>query len=410
MTTVIDHAIAIPTRPSVVWDVIRDISNNSAWQSDSQRVQFLTTARYGRGMRWRNTNKANKEQVIEITAWYEGLGYEYRIVDGSVYPNNRGRIRLQESPEGTVVQWSFSYDVNGLFGGLRNNFGLKGRADKQIVEGLKKLYVFIKDSKADEQLIPEESKSYLQEAPNVQERASYQPRYPIKTKSQEMRAIQVDTEDRFKPPAEHVPTPLIEEPPLADEDTRPNPAIAASEPVAEPSFLESLPADSVSSNSLPTIDSALEEETVRAVDETADETLPTLPRSQQKATPVSNEIGLSERSTQENEAIADVPLTDEGANKATLESITPNQDVSKLDTAKISVFELFGLEKPSETEQVVAIRTTSTGEILIPEPPRSFMDSAPIIPDVQPERHTRRRGLRASLRSQLKRIRVPKYE
>ncbi|MEO1645976.1 MAG: SRPBCC family protein, partial [Chloroflexota bacterium] len=169
MPTVIDHAIAIPTRPHYVWDVIRDIPQNPTWQPNSQRVQFLTSVKQGRGTRWRNTTPDNREQVFEITAWYEGLGYEYRIVDGSPYPKNRGRIRLQEAPEGTVVQWTFSYEVDGFFGSIRNSIGMRGNADKQVVEGLRQLYGYIKDARNDEAYDPEASKAFLREAPNVVE-------------------------------------------------------------------------------------------------------------------------------------------------------------------------------------------------------------------------------------------------
>lgn len=257
MTTVIDHAIAIPSRPGAVWQVISDISNLPTWHPDSKRVQYLTTNTSGRGTRWRNTTNSNKEQVLEITAWYEGLGYEYRIVDGSNYPKNRGRIRLQEAPEGTVVQWTFSYEMNGFLSNLRNKLSMKGKADKEVVQGLRNLYILIKESKLDEVLDPEQSKAYLKIAPNVEQRASYQPKYPTRVSSQEVPVVKIDDNRRYKPPAQAVASmPLIEEPPQTDEDTRPNPVIQTANEVpitpqiAEPDFLKAMPDPATTQDSL----------------------------------------------------------------------------------------------------------------------------------------------------------------
>ncbi|GAB5489917.1 MAG: hypothetical protein Phog2KO_01320 [Phototrophicaceae bacterium] len=397
MTTVIDHAIAIPIRTNVVWDVIRDISNNPTWHPDCQRVQFLTTMKNGRGTRWRNTTMNNKEQVMEITAWYEGLGYEYRIVDGSDYPQNRGRVRLQESPEGTVVQWTFSYEIDGFLGNLRNRFMMKGHIDKLVVRGLRNLYTMLKDTKNDDFINPEDSKAYLKEAPNVEERASYQPRYPSKIKSQEIQPVKIEADDIFKPPASqpvaNQPIPFINEPPLTDDDTRPNPSVQIASDispiVAEPDFLKAIP------DAMPVED----ERFINPVSAPIDK-------------PITD---ISEQKRQTEEIVKPV-INDEPVRKATIEPLVPGQDTSHLDTSKISVFELFGIDKPSETEQVTPI-TAETLEKAKPvfespvyEPPHSFMDSAPIIPDIQPEMPKRRRGLRVALRQGVTKIRIPKVD
>lgn len=408
MTTVIDHAIAIPTRPANVWDLLKDISNNPSWHPDSQRIQHLTTMKSGRGMRWRNTTKSNKEQVLEITAWYEGLGYEYRIVDGSKYTNNRGRIRLQEAPEGTVLQWTFSYETTGFFSNLRNNLSMKGQADKEIVQGLRNIYTMIKDMKVDEAINPEASKAYLKEAPNVEERASYQPRYPVKVSSQEIPVVKVDDDVIFRPPATQDPLQpdgvslQIDEPPIADDDTRPNPSVQANvdiapitPPVTEPDFLKAMP-DARPDLVQPKTD----DETLATKNaETDNETRPA---------PVSNLA----TDTVETEFIQ----VDDESTQAQAISPFDEPAPSKLDTSTVSVFELFGLEKPSETENVRTIPDAFLQDDapdsapVIEEPLRKFMDSAPIIPDIQPDVPNRRRGLRASMRRRFKNIRVPKSD
>ena len=406
MTTVIDHAIAIPTRPNSVWQVVSDISNLPTWHPDSKRVQYLTTIKSGRGTRWRNSTSGNKEQVLEITAWYEGLGYEYRIVDGSDYPRNRGRIRLQEATEGTIVQWTFSYEMSGFLGRLRNNLSMKSKADKEIIQGLRNLYVLIKETKSDEVFDPEQSKAYLKEAPNVEERASYQPRYPSKVSSQEIPVVKLEDNTRFKPPVQIgeatesvASTPKIDEPPLTEDDTRPNPVVQHVDEVppalsvTEPDFLKAMP-DPES----PQAQDSVSREADSVVKDLAESGA-----SSETETTATGTTGVEGKSVESGE-------------KAKVEPLTGGRDVNKLDTATVSVFELFGIEKPSETEKVQTLREIPGVQEDVPvnasiiEPPKSFLDSTPIIPDVTPEIPTRRRGLRATLRSRFTKLRVPRSE
>lgn len=403
MTTVIDHAIAIPTRPANVWQVISDISNLPTWHPDSQRVQYLSTMKSGRGTRWRNTTNSNKEQVVEITAWYDGLGYEYRIIDGSSYPQNRGRIRLQEAPEGTVVQWTFSYHTSGFFNNLRNNLSLKGRADKEVIQGLRNLYVFVKDSKLDENLNPELSKAYLKEAPNVEERASYQPRYPSKVSDGDVvQEIEADKDVVFKPPSEKQLQPVVSvakivEPALTDEDTHPNPVIEKTDDVPavkqskEPDFLKTMP-----------------------------DPAPHIQEEQDKASVPAPDISSRAESREvEAKVVAESPVQAQEEQKpATVTAETQGQDTGKLDTSTVSVFELFGIEKPSETEKVQTLREMPavTESVSIESPVESvdtkkaFEDSTPIIPDIKPELPSRRTGLRAALRGRFVKVRSPRSD
>jgi hypothetical protein len=366
MVTAIDHAIAIPTRPANVWEQIRDITKNPIWQVNCKQVQFLTSNRNGRGTRWRSTNSRGKEQVIEITAWYEGLGYEYRIVDGASFSSNRGRIRLQDSLEGTIVQWTFSYELKGFMSGLRNALTIKGSVDGEIVDGLRNLYTHIKNLKVDEPLVPEESKSYLKVAPDVTARQQYQPRYPSVLDSKPDNPI-VPSQEPLQQ-AQIVPN--IVEPPVAADDTEPNPSVKpiVEIPVSKPEADEMFKPKAIQAQELPRLDEPIEIETASSPKPATIDTSP-VPTMQEK--PVS-------------------PAVEEW-------------DVSKLDTAKISVFEVFGLEKPSETEKVFAISEKPAESALSV----SFRDQTPIKPDIDPE-VPRRRGLRAALRQRLTKVRLPK--
>lgn len=279
MTTMIDHAIAIPTRQANVWEQIRDIRKNPVWQANCKQVQFLTSNQSGRGTRWRIATAQGKEQVIEITAWYEGLGYEYRIVDGVPYASNRGRIRLQDSPEGTIVQWTFSYELKGFLSGLRNSLSIKGNVDSDIIDSLRNLYTHVKNLKADEQFVPEESKSYLKLAPDVDARSQYQPRYPSALDSRpEGEAISSQETLVSAQPVSSVP--MIEEPPVAADDTQPNPSVqpAAELPVSPPPVQsDSFMPKTVQADTLPTLKDLVEEETVTAPKPATSETKPAPP-------------------------------------------------------------------------------------------------------------------------------------
>lgn len=232
---IIDQRILIPARQEVVWAYISDFSKNTEWQADCQGVSFLSTRHDGVGTRWRSTTDRGKDAVLEITSWYNGLGYEYAVVDGVALKNTKGRLRLQEIPEGTVVQWTFSFDGGGVLGG--------GRAARQydsiMAASLKALY---KQIKAISQSGDIAARSLIREAPDVEARAAYVPRHPPAVGEATDQA-----EDAVLLPVASEPTVGVEdaalvtaidlsaEPPVAVEDTKPRPP-AADEPTGDERF------------------------------------------------------------------------------------------------------------------------------------------------------------------------------
>jgi uncharacterized membrane protein len=333
MNNVIDHAIQIPVAPNHVWELISNPENNPKWFTDCQSIAFLNSIRRGIGMRWRYKDKNGREYVTEITAWYEGLGFEYTIVDGVSYTPNKGRIRLQEVAEGTVVQWTFSYELTGLLGGLRNSLGIKRTLDTTIVESLRNLYRLAKDQY--KELDVKNSKSLMRDAPNVQERATYQPKHPS-----------VLQEGKPKPtptPAVSLPSvsndalyarPAIAEPPLADDDTRPNPAVQTPAIQADATPLPVAPSIAPTPVVAPPIPVA--------------PTLAEIAKPMVEVTPLVKTEDPPPPTT-----IPPVPAPTIAT--PTPEPIVPKIDITKLDkrdTATISVFELFGLPKPSETNEI----------------------------------------------------------
>lgn len=253
--TTIDHRILIPAAPDVVWNYVSDITHNPDWQIDCSEVIFLTSRREGPGVRWRYASPNGHERVVAVSAWYNGLGYEYYFVDGMPFRENKGRIRLQEIPEGTIVQWTFTYELGGLFGGMRNALGISREVDHTIADSLKTLWQKIKASGGAARTY--EPKSLMRDAPDVEARSNYQPRHPSATGSERSETDEAKTEKPkprivLEPPIEEddgqpisviaaSAAPIIDEPPIEEEDTRPRVAAARTEAESVPADLESEP-------------------------------------------------------------------------------------------------------------------------------------------------------------------------
>lgn len=201
----LDQTILVAAAPAAVWALVSDINRNPSWQDDCQSVAFLSKQRNGKGTRWRYRNLAGKEFELEITAWYDGLGYEYRYLDGQA----RGRIRLQEIAEGTTVQWSFSYVTQGRLAGMRNALVMKRQHRRRMDAGLRALQAAVKRRAGDDNDFM--SRSLMRDALTYEARLNYQPRHPSLLR-----------EANSSTP----PTPLAEPPVLEEEDTRPNPIYA----------------------------------------------------------------------------------------------------------------------------------------------------------------------------------------
>ncbi len=122
----IDQRILIDTPPQTIWDFISDPDKLTRWHAGYSGVSVLTTQRTGAGTRRRCTPAGGGKDVIEeITAWVDGLGYEYTLIEGGPYRTLQGRLRLQPGPDGTTVQWTITYRPKGLFGLIQDQ--LKGR-------------------------------------------------------------------------------------------------------------------------------------------------------------------------------------------------------------------------------------------------------------------------------------------
>ena len=317
---VIDLEILIPASPEFIWRFMGDLSAIPQWQDDVVSVSFLSTQREGRGARWRQSTVKGGDAIVEVSAWYDTLGYEYRVVDGSTYRDNQGRIRLHEVTDGTLVRWTFQYEAGGVLGGLRNSMRLKRGATNLIQESLRNLHQLIVQESGG--ISTHEAKATMQEAPDARERSSYQPRHPSAIQDSETDDIAIDEDTTL---SEHLP--LSFDPDMAPEalpavletDTKPNPVVlsAGLGPIseAEPKPDDTQPIE---------VESLLAE--IRAPD---DDLAPV------KAEPLAPPPA--------GEAREDRP-------PPSLEDAGGQSD----DSSNLSVFEIFGLQKPSEAQGATA--------------------------------------------------------
>lgn len=362
---IIDHAIQIPVTPANMWALVSNPENNPKWQADCRSMSFLNSIRRGIGMRWRYQTANGKDQIAEITAWYEGLGFEYTIVDGTSFVSNKGRLRLQEVPEGTIVQWTFSYELGGPLSGLRNALSVRRSLDQNIVESLRNLFRVAKEQFKEANLA--ESKALMQDAPNVIERSSYRPRHPSVLEEGKPRPSSV-TPSREIPKVPEPPAPdaifqrpaglapIIPEPPIVDEDTQPNPIL--SKTAAAALEAPSLQMPNFSSAQPPVIEE-VEADTSGEMAAVAAPSVPPAPiEPPAPITPepivVTPEPPAPPPPSAPAVPTAPAPLT---LSEPPLKTGDSNR-LDKRDTATISVFELFGLPRPSMTQEMAAVAPT----------------------------------------------------
>lgn len=341
--TIIDQRILIPAGPEVVWEQISDIANNPKWQADCRSVSFLTSVREGPGLRWRSTNAAGRETVLEITTWYDRIGYEYTFVDGVPFRESKGRFRLQEIAEGTIVQWTFTYEMGGLLGGVRNSLNIKRQIENNMIDSLKTLWRHVNQSGGSQPF--HEAKSLLRESLDYEERSKYRPRHPSALT------------DRKELPEKNQPIP---EPPIADDDTRPRPAVAIlTDPapvIEEPEFVSDVPHADEAWMPKPAGEKPHETQE-RTVVESAPESV---------TPPVVN----FDESPAKSDTQPNTPVIDDAPKPpptpADVDLMQPLKDISKLDTAQISIWEVFGVPRPSETQEIQPLKTETLSSPVTP--------------------------------------------
>ena len=157
---------------ATVWEILSDHNTLPQWRVDCRAVSILSTHHVGQGVRRRISPQRGKDFLEDFKAWYNGFGYEYQIMDSKSYKYNLSRLRLQATPEGTIVQWTIEYDIKGfwaqLLGGRRRRYLL----EKTVIDSLRELrrYVVAKGIPIDDVY---RTKAGVQDAPDVEKRAAY---------------------------------------------------------------------------------------------------------------------------------------------------------------------------------------------------------------------------------------------
>jgi len=386
---ILDHRILIPTSQETVWGYISNIADNPTWQADCNNISFISTSHAGVGVRWRYETTTGRAYVAETTAWYDKLGYEYTFVDGTPFRESKGRIRLQEIAEGTIVQWTFSYEMGGLLGGVRNAVTTKRQIEGTMIESLRSLWSAIQ--KSNKNAKPYENKSLMRDGLDAEARSNYKPRHPSNKPE--------------TPPQPKVvsPEPVIIEPPISEEDTRPRAPTKLVTSVNEPVFLSAMP-DAVEDKAdiLPTAPEPLASPTPSVEDKGDSEQYKPVP--DQLAPTEEDEIILPEREETAREVLEiSVPSvlkvdTQEALSFTTTttssEPPPSTEELAEYDTAEVSVFDVFGIPRPSQTQEMEAVNLRS----------QRLTDTVPMPVEVM---MPLRSGLRLSLRRRRVKLRRP---
>ncbi len=255
--TIIDHRVLVNAPPEVVWELLGDLAALPKWHINCQDTRILTTQSQGVGVRRRNTMSSGPDTVEEILTWYNNLGFEYTVVDGPRYHSNRGRLRLQAIPEGTVVQWTFEYQLGGALAFLRDFF-LRRRLNDEAARSLKRFKQLVESAGIRMDAATVERVS-LRPAPDVNARAALGEATtrarnvkvelpqtpPAASEKTQVRLPPTPPPDRTAPQtrpavldigADDLPPleGIAVEPPRAEEDTRPRPPVETPAPTSTP--------------------------------------------------------------------------------------------------------------------------------------------------------------------------------
>lgn len=321
--TLIDQRILIPAPAQIVWQVVSDHRQLHLWRTDVRSVSLLSTTPHSPGARRRISPQGSHKDIIEeVTIWYEGIGYEYRLIEGGAFRSYVSRIRLQSTPDGTIVQWTISYELGNIFKRLLRGRYYKRLLTRTTTESLRQLlrHIHSLGITLDQQY---RDRTSIKEAPDVETRADYGTK----------RLAQQQT--REQPPATtEDSSPIIEEPPARIEDT---PSVPR---VGPPSFLADALTEIAPDDTQPNepVQPAPEPAAETSQDPMAD-TKPKRPAGLDEAIAAMNQPSSASEQTEHEER--DPTPTNRPAD------LPP--PTGKRDTGEMSIWDVFGVERPKDT-------------------------------------------------------------
>jgi uncharacterized protein YndB with AHSA1/START domain len=199
--TLIDQRILIDAPPQVVWDYLSDPAKMPSWHAGYRTVSVLTTRQTGPDTRRRCSPTGGGKDVIErIVTWVDGLGYEYEITEGGPYRSLQGRFRLQTSPDGTSVQWTIFYKPKGPLGVVKDRLGGRRQVAEMMAASLRQLRRRI-DEMGQRMDAEHRAKVAMQGRLNADERAHYQRRHPASAAAENGAVQEVPVPAPLAPPA-----------------------------------------------------------------------------------------------------------------------------------------------------------------------------------------------------------------
>lgn len=351
--TLIDQRILIDAPPQLIWEYLADPEKLVEWHAGYTSVSVLTTQQTGVGVRRRCAVTGGGKDVIEqITAWVDGLGYEYRLVDGGPYRSFRGRFRLQPGPDGTSVQWTVEYTPRGLLGKLRDLLSGRKQLTAMMAASLRELRQQINTLglRMDDAY---RARLGIQGRLNATERAQYQRRHPTP-----------ETAGIVQPPAPAETTPALPDQPLPvhqEADTEPKPppglreALAAQQP--EPLPPPPPPAQITPPEPSRSVVSDLPK-TAPLSSPAPDHQRPTPPRGIPAVRPpTAAEERPSFIPPRAAETLTDRPTPPRGVTAAPSHDTAADErptlppPLPRRDTSDLSIWEIFGIPRPSEQDE-----------------------------------------------------------
>lgn len=361
MATLIDQRVLIPAPPHAVWAILADSTQLPKWRVDCQQVQFLTPRQFGLGTRRQCITDRGQSKLEEITAWYEGLGYEYNMPEAKKYSEWTSRLRLQAIPEGTVVQWTITYHPKGIINRILNRIGGKAELEEETADSLRNLRRIIEMMGYN---VEQRKRQTLQPVQKIV-RSSTQPIMVPVTDSA------ADTQPR-KPEGlqeaiyqQQTPAPVASSAPI--HNTPP------AEKTPTPSPANPMPAVPIPSSPTP-LPIATDQKPVTALSPTQTESDSKLPPGMPeslKATPPKNtpKVDLSRvRFADEvGEEAPPAPAEEPPKPTATADNTTTQElppPTNMQDTGEISIWEAFGVAPPSKADNQALdeVIKRSTGE------------------------------------------------
>lgn len=370
--TLIDQRILIPAPIQTVWQIIADHHQLPQWRSDVTTVSILSTKSDTVGTRRRITPTGSHKDIIEeITAWYAGVGYEYHLIQGSTFKNFISRVRLQSTPDGTIVQWTIAFDIGGPLKRILSGRRRRKRLENITATSLRQLRRHV------EQLGITLDQNYrdrrsIQKAPDAQYRAEYGAKLsaqgeqapPVAQSKRDSLAQTLAAEEppvhiddtpsvpKVPPPSfitEALTTPLadepddgipVSEPPISQEDTKPT----------SPVILDAEPQDATSIEAA--VDKIPDDITSQHVENSVNGKVATKPK---------RPSGLDKKIAKDSTAkLAD---EDTDPSRRSIRSDLP-PPTAKRDTGEISIWDAFGVNRPKDelTATIDELLKTSDGE------------------------------------------------